>query len=260
MSKISTYPLDTTITLDDKVIGSDSENSNATKNYLLSDIVSLFSSESLVPYTGATGDVDLGSNSLSLNDITLSGRISADGGFGTSGYVLTSQGSGSPAKWQSSASIFSTYLGSFYDTTDQIVASGGIAAFKYNTTDISNGVSITNDLSSQPTRITVANPGVYNIQFSAQLQRLSGGASKKVTIWLRVNGTDVPNTATNLTVQANATYLLAAWNFYQVLTANQYAEIMWTQDDAIDIVAEPADLILPHPAIPSIILTVNKVG
>jgi hypothetical protein len=198
MSKISTYPIDTTVTLSDKVIGSDAENSNSTKNYTLGDIAKLFYS--------------------------------------------------------------STYFGSFYDTTDQTVSSGGIAAFKYNTTDISNGVSITNNLSSQPTRITVANSGVYNIQFSAQLQRLSGGSSKKVTIWLRVNGTDVPNTATNLTVQANATYLLASWNFYQLLTANQYAEIMWTQDDAIDIVHENADLSIPHPAVPSIILTVNKVG
>jgi hypothetical protein len=131
---------------------------------------------------------------------------------------------------------------------------------KFNTTVLSSGVSIQNDLGGKPTQILIANAGVYNIQFSAQLQRTSGGTAKQVVIWLRKNGVDVPDSSTHLTVQANATYLLAAWNFFETFTAGQYAEIMWTQDDAISIVYDPANLVVPYPATPSIILTVNKVN
>mgnify|MGYP000736789991 CR=1 FL=1 len=38
-----------------------------------------------------------------------------------------------------------------------------------NTTDMGDGVNITNNGSGLPTRITVTNAGIYNIQFSSQL-------------------------------------------------------------------------------------------
>lgn len=41
MAKISTYPVDSTPSLSDKLIGTDAEDSNETKNYPLSDIASL---------------------------------------------------------------------------------------------------------------------------------------------------------------------------------------------------------------------------
>ncbi len=45
MGKISTYSIDGNVTLSDKLIGSDAESTNATKNYLLSDIYNLFASQ-----------------------------------------------------------------------------------------------------------------------------------------------------------------------------------------------------------------------
>ena len=132
---------------------------------------------------------------------------------------------------------------------------------KFNSadTDATNGVSIANNGSSQPTRITVSKNGVYNIMFSAQLERLSGGTSKQVVVWMRKNGTDMPNTATHVAVQANANYLVIAWNFFVKLDAGEYCELMWTQNDAIEIKYEAANVTIPYPATPSIILTVNEV-
>ena len=192
--------------------------------------------------------------------IEISKALYTSASEGTVGQILVSQGAGVAPQWQNHASV-SSYYGSFYDTTTQTVALGGIAAMKYNTSVINtNGVTITNNLSGFPTRITMANAGVYNIQFSAQLKRTSGGTAKQVVIWLRKNGTDIADSATHLTLQANATFLLAAWNFFETFTAGQYAEIMWTQDDAIDIAYDPANLVVPYPATPSVILTVNKIG
>lgn len=146
--------------------------------------------------------------------------------------------------------------GSFYDTTNQTVAIDGIAAMAYNTTVSSYGVSIVSG-----SRIKFDYAGVYNIQFSAQFERGSGSTAKDVVIWLRLNGNDVADSATRITFQgAGGHYFVAAWNFFQPVSKNDYCEIMWTQNDSIGIAYDPANLTIPYPAIPSVILTVNKVN
>ena len=145
--------------------------------------------------------------------------------------------------------------GSFLDLTTQTVTSGAIAAVRLGTTIFSNGVSISNN-----SRINVAYTGIYNLQFSLQLRRTTGGGAKQVSIWIRVNGVDVPNSATHVTFQSSSDYLVPAWNFFVDMTAGQYVELMWTQDDSIVLTYEVVDLIVPHPAVPSVIITMNKIN
>lgn len=153
------------------------------------------------------------------------------------------------------------YYGSFYDTTTQSVASGAVKAIEFNTTDLTatSGFSITNNTLGRPTRITADHTGVYNLQFSAQLSRESGGNTKQIDIWFAINDTPVPSSATALSVQANAKKLVAAWNFFVQLNAGQYVEIMWTQDDAIDILAVSATGVIPVDT-PSVIATISQVN
>jgi hypothetical protein len=262
MAKISTYSFPATPSASDYVIGTDTNDSLATKNFMISDIIALAGS-TYVPYTGATQDVDLGGFSLYTTSLYMNGGSFYDGNGlpGSSGQVLTSQGPGVSPLWDNISSLLpANKYGYFYDTTTQTCASGGIAAMKYNTPVQTNGVTIVNNGSGFPTRITFAYDGVYNIQFSAQLYRTSGGSPKQVTIWLRKNGTDVADSATHISVQANANYLLASWNFFEAFNAGQYAEIMWSQDDAIDIAYAGPDVVIPHPAVPSVILTVSKIS
>ena len=142
--------------------------------------------------------------------------------------------------------------GSFYDTTDQTAAVINTAyAMTYNSTDISNGVYI----GSPTSRVYVDTVNVYNIQFSAQLINTAGGAHN-VWIWLRKNGTDVPDSATTLRLQGNNTELVAAWNFLLSMNAGDYFELMWEVSDvSVSLFSDPATAV--HPAIPSIILTVT---
>jgi hypothetical protein len=104
MGKISSYAVDGTPQFGDKLIGTEVNTNNETKNYTLSSIFALFGSQTgsngFVPYTGAIGNVNLGSNSLTSTDITITGKLSANGSFGTSGQVLVSQGGSLPAQWQ----------------------------------------------------------------------------------------------------------------------------------------------------------------
>lgn len=103
MAKISTYVIDGTIVDDDKVIGSDANNSMQTKNYTIGDLVGYFAAsignDYLVPYIGANDNVDLGAFDLSATNITISGNFIANGTEGLPGQALLSQGSGLPSIW-----------------------------------------------------------------------------------------------------------------------------------------------------------------
>jgi hypothetical protein len=148
------------------------------------------------------------------------------------------------------------YFGSFYSTADQASA-GANAANKmtYNATDISNGVSIVSN-----SRITIANAGVYNIQFSAQLDKTDSG-DDIVDIWLCKNGNNVANSNTQTTLTGNAGKHVAAWNFFVQAAAGDYYELCWSSPDASVFLNYVAAQSTPtRPAIPSVILTVNKVG
>lgn len=180
-------------------------------------------------------------------------------------YVLNGAGEGAQGiqgtrGLQGIAGTSPFHYGAFYDTTDQSVTSGQVTAMSYNTVDFANGVSIESDVNNKPTLIEIDNAGVYNIQFSAQFTRESGGSSAYLDIWLRKNGTNIPNTSTKIHFANNSTYVVAAWNFLVDVDPGDQFQIMWTQDDLIKMEYEAENLAVPYPAIPSVILTVTQVA
>ena len=147
------------------------------------------------------------------------------------------------------------HYGAFSDTTLQTAASINTAyAMTFNTTDATNGVSI----GSPTSRIVVDNKGVYNVQFSAQLDKTSGAAAV-IHIWLRKNGVNVSNTTSRVVIQGTAAELVAAWNFVIQLEPTNYVELMWESNDA-DVVLLAASATSVYPAIPSVICTVTQVN
>lgn len=142
--------------------------------------------------------------------------------------------------------------GSFYDTTTQTAAAINTAyAMTFNTSDLSYGVT----RGTPTSRIYVDTPNVYNVQFSAQLDKTAGGVGL-VWVWLRKNGVDVPDSAGQIRIQGNNAEVLAAWNYLVQLNAGDYIELMWEVDDtSVIILAEAASAV--HPSVPSVILTVT---
>lgn len=276
MARISTYPNDTNITGGDKLIGTDVNNSDATKNFTVSDLSSYIVSQAilndLVPYTGATQDVDLGVYNLSLgaitinNGISLTGELFTLGSAGTAGQILSSNGASLSPSWVDIATAVDGKLwkGSFYDNVTQTLTGGANVAVPMilNTTDTAatNGISVVTD-GSNLTRITVANTAVYNLMFSAQFAN-SGGTSQTVDIWLRKNGStaaaNIADTNGKVYLQGNASHVMAAWNYFVPLTAGDYIQLMWTATSTnVTMVYEAANAV--HPANPSIIVTLNQV-
>ena len=145
--------------------------------------------------------------------------------------------------------------GAFHDTTTQTAAATGTAyAVTFNSTDLSNDVAI----GTPTSRIVVTNAGVYNFQFSLQLDK-SSGAAGHTYIWARVNGVDIANTASEVAIQGTVAETIAAWNFVLEMNANDYFQLMWSVDDT-NIQIKAVTAAAPVPAIPSVILTATFVS
>ena len=148
--------------------------------------------------------------------------------------------------------------GSFYDTTTQLnPVANTPRSMSLNTTDITNGVSVSGSSSPFNTYIKVTNAGVYNIQFSAQLYKSDSGTDF-IDIWLRRNGVDLMDSATNVALIGNHDRQVAAWNWFATAGAGDYYQIMWASADTdAQLLAEPATGV--HPGIPSVIVTANRI-
>jgi len=148
--------------------------------------------------------------------------------------------------------LLDTRYGVFHDTTTQTAAAANTAyAVTFNSTDLTNGVYI----GSPTSRVYVDRGGVYNFQFSAQLDQSSASAHD-VWIWADINGTTQPDTGTKITLVGNNAAAVAAWNFVFQMNAGDYFRLMWAvSNTACQISAAVAAA--PVPAIPYVILTVT---
>ena len=157
--------------------------------------------------------------------------------------------------------FLNTPHGAFHDSTDQVAASTTAAtAVTFNTTDISNGVTLSNS-----SRFNVADSGVFNIQFSIQLKNTTND-SHDVDIWFRKNGTNVDNSNSRYHPPArkstgDPSHMIAALNFFIELDAGDYVEIIYKVDN-VNVTLEhfAAGTSPTRPAVPSAIVTVSFVS
>lgn len=144
---------------------------------------------------------------------------------------------------------------SYFDTTTQTnPVANAVNLFTYNS--VVSDYEITRG--SPTSKIYVANTGVYNFQFSAQLDKTGGGASA-VYIWPRINGVNLPNSASKVVIDGPNSEIIPAWNFVLVLKADDYFELAWQSSDTNVVIREEAAS-GNVPEIPSVILTVTWVS
>jgi alpha-L-arabinofuranosidase len=144
-------------------------------------------------------------------------------------------------------------VGSFYDSTTQTALVSTPTPMNFANTYFSQDINL-----ASATEIQVDNDGLYSIQFSAQVFRTSGSSNREIDIWFRVNGADVPDSNTRMTVKDNNLYHVASWNIFLNLVASDLVEIYWLVNDAhIELRAEAATASVP--ATPSIIATINRI-
>jgi hypothetical protein len=151
--------------------------------------------------------------------------------------------------------------GAFQDSTDQVAANTTTAyAVTFNTTDFANGVTV-----ASGSRITVADAGIWNLQFSIQFTNTTN-ASQDVDVWFRVNGTNVANSNSRFGFAprkgaGDPFHIIAAMNYFVSLNATDYVQIMWRPTDTgVSIEQYAAGTSPTRPAVPSAIVTMSFVS
>ena len=146
------------------------------------------------------------------------------------------------------------YYGQFYDTTIQTATSASVAYLVgCALTSISNGVSISAG------RITVANAGIYNFQFSIQLANPTAGIAE-TTFWVRYNGVDIADSASTTGVPIkhggiNGEMILSLNQVFN-MAAGDYLELWWHSNVAgVLIETLPATTVPIVPQSPGVIFT-----
>jgi hypothetical protein len=151
--------------------------------------------------------------------------------------------------------------GAFQDSTDQTAANTTTAyAVTFNTTDFVNGVTLVSN-----SRLTVADGGIWNCQFSIQFKNTSNDG-QDVDIWFRKNGTNIDNSNSRFHLSqrkssGDPSHLIAAMNFFVSMAANDYVEIMWRPTStAVSIEHFGTSTSPTRPAVPSAIVTMSFVS
>jgi hypothetical protein len=163
--------------------------------------------------------------------------------------------------WSSTlGDVPSVYYGAFSDFTDQTNPVANTArAMTFNTTDLSNGVSIVSS-----SRITVANAGSYNFQWSGQFQN-TDTQEHDVYVWVRINGTDVVGSTGYVAVISShggiSGHTLPSWNYVFDLEANDYVQFYWSSGSTlVSLQTFAAGSTPTKPSTASLVLTVTEIA
>jgi len=152
------------------------------------------------------------------------------------------------------------YWGSFWDTTNQTIASTTTAyVIAIGNSDSNNDeVSVVSG-----NRLTVANAGAYRVGISIQLTNDQSQAHDAV-LWVRKNGVDVADSASRVTVPSTHGgingHLIVFVELAQKLAAGDYVQFVWhANNTGVKIETLPAGTTPVYPQIPSVIVTINQI-
>ena len=233
-----------------------------------------------------TGSLQVSGSTIMIGNNTMTGSLRISGsGFINNRRILTDLDSGSYAITGSntfsgsqgisgslyvSESIYVTdefYLngnklfnyGQFSDTTTQSGSANTAHSMRFNTTDFSHYVSVVSG-----SRLTVANTGLYNIQFSAQLDN-SSNTNELVDIWFALTGSNIVNSNTSIAINkaqaGNFGKVVAAWNYLLPMSASNYVELKWSATGNGILLSATGSASTPtRPAVPSVIATITQIA
>lgn len=149
--------------------------------------------------------------------------------------------------------------GAFTSTSTQAGIVNTPQRLAFDTQDVANQMYYTTG-----DGIHVQQDGIYNVQFSVQLVN-TDTAIHDVTLWFRLNGVDVANSASTATMptkhgSVNGAIIVAA-NLFITMMAGDYIEMWWATDTTqVSVQTLPAQT-SPYaaPLSPGLIITLQKV-
>lgn len=194
-------------------------------------------------------------------------RTVATGGTGAAtltGYV---KGNGTSAMTAAATVPFGDISGRayaiFYDNNDQTFVANTPTTVEYNVTGVNQGISVANDGASNPTRVTFAAAGTYEINARFQLDN-TDSVDHDVSIWFRLNGVDIDYSRSSITVPkaADGGKICLSISGIVVVTAAQYIESVVAVENATVKLDYTAPITSPYtaPAVPSAIIVAQRIA
>jgi hypothetical protein len=206
---------------------------------------------SLLRNTDLTGSLKITNGSLTVSG---SAYIQSGSNFPSatgSNLVAWNSSTGQLSNTPYSSVITSLFdVGAFYSTGSVTTTANASGSFTYTTTQISNGVTLSNN-----SRLNISKSGTYNFQFSVQISQGSGAGV--VNVWLKKNGNNIADTNSEITVPSNQSTLLSL-NLWDAATAGDYYELAYqsnSNNTSFSTIAASGNI----PRSPAIIMTVNQV-
>lgn len=154
--------------------------------------------------------------------------------------------------------------GAFSSYADQTATANTATLMTFDTTDFSNTVSVVGT-----NKIQVANPGIYNLQWSGQFQN-TDVQLHDVSVWIRQgNGagaaTDVVGSTGVISVPNShggvEGHTIAGWNYFLSMQADDYVQLVWsTENVAVTIQHYPTQTAPVRPSTASLIATLSFVS
>jgi len=155
-----------------------------------------------------------------------------------------------------SFSTTSYYLSAFHTASMTVAVINTPYTMSFSTTDFAYGISISGSVKD---KIKFVSGGVYDIQFSAQLDKTTSNNST-VYIWIRKNESDVSQSNTGVTLGGGSNdSSVASWNWFVSASSGDYYQLMYAASETNAKILYNASPSV-GPAIPSVILTVDRVG
>lgn len=150
-----------------------------------------------------------------------------------------------------------------YNSTDVTFSANTPKTISFDTVGISSGITVANDGAGNPTRVTFANSGTYEIAVHAQFDN-SDSSNRIADIWFRLNGTDIAFSASEISVPKAAD---GGTTFFQVqgivvVTAGQYIETVVAVTNTAVTLDFTAAITSPYnrPSIPSALIVAQRIA
>ena len=303
MAKISTYTSVSPVELADKLIGTETTNNNATKNFTVGDVLTLFNNPAsltgFVPYIGATGNVDLGTYNLNADNVTGNilealtrlyfdngADISLDGITGNAGDIMLSQGAGNTPIWETQVTLLgglvpytgatgdldlgsnnlranaiyeggnklTSYLQAFSLVLQTQTNVGVAKIIEFETGSFSDTATISSNL------ITFNAIGKYMVEVTARVEHTSGGGDAVLNFWLQ-NSITGPITYSRQTfyIPNNHTQEIKYSFLVEATSASDAIYAYWSTSN-LNATFSPTVAGGIYPAAPSTMLNVYKIG
>lgn len=149
--------------------------------------------------------------------------------------------------------------GAFSSYASQSTTADTATLLLMTNTDFSNGVHLNSS------KMVVENAGIYNMQFSVQIQNFDN-APEDVYIWLKQNGADIIGSTGKVGMPqrkdaSDPSHDIKGWNYFLSMNANDYVEIYWSTTNALVTIPTYVASVLPtKPSTASVVATMTFVS